>query len=94
MKMSALLPEYAVLMHGCEPSEKSVKERVKCKKRLHTAFVGQQLESEEPHRLLQARAPEPSDVSPIEQQLPRSMRRTLTQLEAGRDLCLDPGSST
>ena len=82
MKMSPLFPEYAVLMHGCEPSGNIEKERVKFKKRLHTAFVEQQLESEEPHRLLQARAPEPPDVSPTEQQLHRPMRITLAKLRA------------
>ena len=79
MKRTALDQSYVVTVDSCDQEGQQARERDKNKLLLHTHFVADHLANEEPHRLLQARAPE---VHSAEKTLPRAMRRTLAQLRA------------
>ena len=79
MKATALDTAHVTIIHGCVGENEEEKERKRNKKRLHTAFVEDHLNTLPDHPLLNARPPE---VHRSEEQLPRDARRTLAQLRA------------
>ena len=79
MKMTAFNTSYITVVHSCTNEGEEKKERIRNKKRLHTAAVSQHLEEQPIHPLLGA---QPPDVHKEEQSLSRNIRRNLAQLRA------------
>ena len=69
------------VIHGCANEDEEEKERIRNKKRLHTAIVQDHIQNTPPNPILDAQPPE---IHSSEQQLCREARRTLAQLRAGK----------
>ena len=79
MKGSALDASSVTLMHGCTNENEEEKERIRNKRRLHTAIVEKQLSQTPINSLINS---QPPPVHKTETTLPRKTRRMLAQLRA------------
>ena len=78
-KMTALHKDSVTMVHGCHREGEEIKNIERNKRKLHTIFVEEHLESIPENTLIGMRPPE---VRKEERTLPRGTRRTLAQLRA------------